>query len=124
MVDEFKSIRGSLLKAVMTTLKESSVSVKGVLDDDYDEHEDYDDDRAANNPLDSRLIKELLGGVFAKAGKSKDEIVSIVAREIGMSVAAAIKEPLRMLAEHQRLQITFEFVDKNSEDDAALLRQN
>ncbi len=39
--------------------------------------------------------------------------MSIVAREIGVAVAAMLKEPLAALAKNQKLQISFEFVPKD-----------
>jgi hypothetical protein len=115
MVDEFRSIRNNLLKAVVSTLKDSKISVKGMgsaFGDDEDD--DFEDDEFREDPLlDSSFVKELIGTLFSKAGKSKDEIVNIVAREIGVAVAAAVKEPLKQLALHQRLQISFEFVPKD-----------
>jgi len=110
MADEFKGIRSNILKAVMSTLKDSSISVKGGLtDDDFDDIDDHD----RQGLLDAKVVRELLATVLSRAGKSKDELVNIIAREIGMSVAAAIKEPLKMLAENKRLQISLEFVDKH-----------
>ena len=87
MADEFKSIRDNLFK---------------VLTGKGDRDETPDDGVGA-----------LLGAIFQRAGKGKDEVVGIVAREIGVAVAAMLKEPMAALAKNQKLQISFEFVPKD-----------
>ena len=104
MVDEFKSIRDNLFKA-LTGL------AGGTADED---DEDVDD----GTRMDARTARALLQALFARAGKGKDEVVQIIAREIGMAVAAMLKEPLSQLAKHQKLQISFEFVPKASAAEA------
>lgn len=104
MVDEFKSIRDNLFKA-LTGLTGSPTG-----DDDDD-----GEDEAAR--MDARTARALLQALFARAGKGKDEFVQIIAREIGMAVAAMLKEPLSQLAKHQKLQISFEFVPKSPQAD-------
>lgn len=111
MVDEFKSIRDSLFKTL------SGLTITTREDDDDTESEDKDD-RASGGPssgVDARAAKALLGALFAKAGKSKDDIVQIIAREIGLTVAAMLKEPLTQIAKHQKLQISFELVPKEKD---------
>src|SRR5690606_38214243 len=103
MVDEFKSIRDNLLKA-LSGLAGSSDE----LDEDYEESVE----RSAS-PIDASAAKAIIATVFARAGKGKDEIVQIIAREIGGAVAALLKEPLSQLAKNQKLQISFEFVPKS-----------
>lgn len=56
--------------------------------------------------------KELVASLAQWAGKSKDEIVTMVCREIGQATAAVLKEPLAQIIESQKVQITFEFVPK------------
>ncbi len=98
MVDEFKSIRDNLFKVL---------TGKG-------EREGADDDMGGmGSVLDAGTAKALLGAIFQRAGKGKDEVVGIVAREIGVAVAAMLKEPLAALAKNQKLQISFEFVPKD-----------
>ena len=97
MADEFKSIRDSLFRALMGN---------------FDDIDESDADAPRTGRLDSSTTKALLSAIFARAGKGKDEVVQIVAREIGVAVAAMLKEPLAQLADKQKLQISFEFVPK------------
>jgi hypothetical protein len=101
MVDEFKTIRDNLFKAI--TGLGASVS---------DDSDDSDEDISGPRLVDAKATRALLQALFARAGKGKDEVVQIIAREIGMAVAAMLKEPLSQLAKHQKLQISFEFVPK------------
>ncbi len=99
VVDEFRSIRDNLFKVL---------TGKGTSDRD-----DGDDGLGSGGlSIDAGAARALIAAVFARAGKGKDEVVQIVAREIGNAVAAMLKEPLAQLAKHQKLQISFEFVPK------------
>jgi hypothetical protein len=109
MVDEFKSIRDNLFKA----LTGFSVSVRSGDGQAEDDAGGDDDEPRGRGAMDARAARALIGALFAKAGKGKDEIVQIVAREIGAAVAAMLKEPLTLLAKHQKLQISFELVPKS-----------
>lgn len=102
MVDEFKSIRDNLFKAF------AGLASGGVDDDDHGE------DESTDRTSDAKAARALLQAIFARAGKGKDEIVQMLAREIGMAVAAMLKEPLSQLAKNQKLQISFEFVPKTA----------
>ena len=107
MADEFKSIRENLFKAL-------AGRTFGERTDDY---QDADEEGGSSGPgMDAGAARALLGALFARAGKGKDEVVQVMARELGMAVAAMLKEPLAQLAKHQKLQISFEFVPK---EDAA-----
>ena len=110
MVDEFKSIRNNLLK----TLTGISITTRTGFGDDEDDTE-ADEGSESSGRGDILAARALFGALFAKAGKSKDEIVQIIAREIGMTVAAMLKEPLAQIAKHQKLQISFELVPKSSD---------
>lgn len=101
MVDEFKTIRDNLFRAL-------AGAGSG---DNADDDDEADRTRGAS-PLDASAARALIGALFARAGKGKDEVVQIIAREIGAAVAAMLKEPLAQLAKHQKLQISFEFVPK------------
>lgn len=103
MVDDFKSLRDGLFRTLL-----------GSLDEDDDESA-----TGSKSRLDASATKALLGQIFARAGKGKDEVVQIIAREIGVAVAAMLKEPLAQLAKNQKLQISFEFVPKSGKGDAA-----
>jgi hypothetical protein len=98
VVDEFKSIRDNLFKVLTGKSGERG--------------DDGDDDLGGGPSIDAGAARALIATVFARAGKGKDEVVQIIAREIGMAVAAMLKEPLAQLAKHQKLQISFEFVPK------------
>lgn len=76
-----------------------------------------------NEDVDAKTAKALISALFARAGKSKDEVIHMVAREIGMAVAAMLKEPLALLAKHQKLQISFEFVPKQRHERGAAGRE-
>jgi hypothetical protein len=111
MVDDFKSIRENLFK-VLTGI---GAGAPGTGEDD----EDADDDSGVRiRGLDAGAARALIGALFARAGKGKDEVVQIIAREIGVAVAAMLKEPLSQLARHQKLQISFEFVPKEGHEKA------
>ncbi len=107
MADEFKTIRDNLFK-VLTNIGTAATA--------RDDGASSSDDDRAGAPLEAGA-RALIGAFFARAGKSKDEVVQIIAREIGLAVAAMIKEPLGQLAKHQKLQISFEFVPKEGDDD-------
>jgi hypothetical protein len=98
MVDEFKSLRDNLFKVLTGKDKD---------------RDDEDGLGGLGSVLDAGTAKALLGAIFQRAGKGKDEVVGIVAREIGVAVAAMLKEPLAALAKNQKLQISFEFVPKD-----------
>lgn len=97
MADDFKSIRENLFKAVIGGISESRGKMT--------------EEEAAADSIAS--LRTLFGTITARAGKGKDEVVQILAREIGIAVAAMLREPLSELAKHQRLQVTFELVPKS-----------
>lgn len=65
------------------------------------------------------IVKEVVNGAFKNAGKSKDEIIQLLGREIGLAWAAVLKEPMEKLIENKSLSITIELVskDKNSKSE-------
>jgi hypothetical protein len=97
MVDEFKSLKDTLLKSVFTTV------VGGA-----------DGDRQSPSAL-----RELISTLASIAGKGKDEMVQIISREIGIAVAGVVKEPLRQVLEDSRMKITIELVPKSEDTTAA-----
>jgi hypothetical protein len=105
MVDEFRTIRDNLFKVL--TGKDRGDEVEP----DFGDGGDNEGSGFAG--LDASAAKALIAAVFARAGKGKDEVVQIIAREIGLAVAAMLKEPLAQLAKHQKLQISFEFTPKS-----------
>ena len=62
------------------------------------------------------LAKEIINTTIKSAGKSKDELVQILGREIGLAWAAVLKEPLEKIIEGKSLQITIELVSKEGEE--------
>lgn len=109
MVDEIRSIKENLFKALAGM---AASPVDGDADaDDGDDSSPEEQGRRLS--IDAQTARALLGAIFTRAGKGKDEVVQIVAREIGVAVAAMLKEPLTQLAKNQKLQISFEFVNKN-----------
>jgi predicted hydrocarbon binding protein len=99
MVDDFRSLRDGLRRALLGQMSFQSEADSG--------SDDRDDQTSAD------VLKALLGALFARAGKGKDEVVQIIGREIGQAIAAMLREPLSKIAENQKLQISFELVPKN-----------
>lgn len=64
------------------------------------------------------FLRDILNGALKSAGKSKDEFVTILGREMGLAFAAMVKEPLQKIVESKRLRIQFdiELVDKNKSE--------
>lgn len=58
------------------------------------------------------IVKDVVQGAFKNAGKSKDEIIQLLGREIGLAWAAVLKEPLEKLLENKTLQIEVQLVSK------------
>jgi hypothetical protein len=56
--------------------------------------------------------KDLVSGLLSKAGKSKDEVIQILGREIGLALAAVLAKPLEQMTENKRVRITVELVPK------------
>ena len=56
--------------------------------------------------------KELLGAILSRAGRSKDDLVQILGREIGQAFAAVLKEPIDAIIEDKKIQITIELQSK------------
>lgn len=105
MVDDLKSLKDNLFKVLANRGQQN----EGTADDDRDVQNEGNE----GSFIDSRAARAIMGTLFAKAGKSKDDVVQILAREIGMAVAGMLKQPLSQLAKNQKLQISFEFVPKN-----------
>lgn len=106
MVDDLKSLKDNLFKVL---------AGRNQGGDEFPDEETDDDDSGSSEGsfIDSSAARAVISTIFARAGKSKDDVVQILAREIGMAVAGMLKQPLSELAKHQKLQITFEFVPKN-----------
>ncbi len=56
--------------------------------------------------------RDLVSGLLSKAGKSKDEVIQILGREIGLALAAVLSKPLEQMTENKRVRITVELVPK------------
>lgn len=56
--------------------------------------------------------KDLIFGLLSKAGRSKDEVIQILGREIGLALAAVLAKPLEHLTETKRIRVTVELVPK------------
>jgi hypothetical protein len=56
--------------------------------------------------------RDLVSGLLSKAGKSKDEVIQILGREIGLALAAVLAKPLEHMTETKRVRITVELVPK------------
>lgn len=56
--------------------------------------------------------RDILLGLLSKAGRSKDEVIQTLGREIGLALAAVLAKPLEQLTETKRVRITVELVPK------------
>lgn len=61
---------------------------------------------------DDSTAKDIVLGLLSKAGRSKDEVIQILGREIGLALAAVLAKPLEQMTENKRLRITVELVAK------------
>ena len=68
------------------------------------------------DPEDKPSARDVIGAVASWGGKSKDEIVQALCREIGVATAAVLKEPLNQVLENRKLQITMELVPKSADE--------
>lgn len=56
--------------------------------------------------------RDLVLGLLSKAGRSKDEVIQILGREIGFALAAVLAKPLEQMTENKRIRVTIELVPK------------
>lgn len=94
MVDDFKILKEKLVKTILSNVSSG-------------------DEQMRNDRIDS-LIRDAVIGAFERAGKSKDEIIRLLGREIGFALAAVLKEPFSQLTENKKLQITVELTPKDT----------
>ena len=59
--------------------------------------------------------RDLVWGLLSKAGKSKDDVIQILGREIGLALAAVLAKPLEQMTESKQVRITVELVPKSSQ---------
>ncbi len=62
--------------------------------------------------------RDIVSGLLSKAGKSKDEVIQILGREIGLALAAVLAKPLQQITENKRVRITVELVPKSKKKSA------
>ena len=62
------------------------------------------------------LVKELFSAVLKSAGKGKDEVITVLGREMGLAFAAMVKDPLQKIVDSKALKVNFEIelVDKGT----------
>ena len=60
-------------------------------------------------------FKDFIGGLSSLAETSKDEIVAVVCKEIGLATANTLKEPLNQIMKSKKLQITVELVSRDDQ---------
>ena len=89
MVDDFKTLKDSIFKAVFSATQTG-------------------DSSKANNS--SNSLRDMVGALASLAGKGKDEIVQIISREIGLAVAGLLREPINQALRDKKMRITIEFV--------------
>jgi hypothetical protein len=62
--------------------------------------------------------KDMVLGLLSKAGRSKDEVIQILGREIGLALAAVLAKPLEQMTENKRIKITLELEAKHKKPSA------
>lgn len=62
------------------------------------------------NRIERKIASELVSGVLSRLEKSKDEIIRLFCRELGIAMAGILKEPLQRLSESRKIQVTIEIV--------------
>jgi hypothetical protein len=112
VVDDLKSFKDSLLKTLVAGIG-SVAGGQSSASDATDEGNDADQGEVSDDGARAGLARDLLVTLLTKAGRSKDEVIQILGREIGSALAAMLRKPLAELARNQRLQVTFEFVPKD-----------
>lgn len=65
---------------------------------------------ARANRMERKIASELVSGVLSRLEKSKDDIIRLFCRELGVAMAGILKEPLQRLSESRKMQITIEIV--------------
>ncbi len=68
---------------------------------------------------DDSTARDLVLGLLTKAGRSKDEVIQILGREIGLALAAVLAKPLEQMTESKRVRITVELVPKSTKKAAS-----
>jgi hypothetical protein len=91
MVDEIKSIKDAIRNTILSS---------GSGEDDHGDR------------LMGRMARDVINQILSKAGKSKDDIIQVLGREIGIALAAMLKQPLEQLVESKKVRITVELVGK------------
>ena len=119
MVDDLKSLKDNLFKVLASRGQSEDT-------DNDDDEKDTENGRSSSEGsfIDSRAARAIMSTIFARAGKGKDDVVQILAREIGMAVAGMLKQPLSELAKNQKLQISFEFVPKKDGEAGVSLKRS
>lgn len=102
MSEEPKSLFDLLYQTVKSTIPRSKIN--------FTYNEMNDDNMSDRDAVNARALLQAIG---SWAGKGKDEVVQILAREVGVAVAAMLKEPVTQILENRRLQITLDLVKKN-----------
>ena len=98
MSEEPKSLFDLLYQTVKSTIPKSKINFT------------YNDENMSDR--DAMNARALLQAIGSWAGKGKDEVVQILAREVGIAIAAMLKEPVTQILENRRLQITLDLVRK------------
>ncbi len=69
--------------------------------------------------LDLKNVRELVGTLASWAGQSKDEVIQMMCKEIGMAVASTLKEPIAQALEGRKLQFTMQLLPRDSKSKTA-----
>ncbi len=80
-----------------------------------DEDDDDDQENGGKSRIDLKTAKALINALANWAGKGKDEIIQVLCREIGLAIAAVLKEPLKQVIENRTLRVSLELVPKTKD---------
>lgn len=105
MADDLKNLRDRLIKGALAFF--------------WAQEGDKDNLKDIAPDLDETTIRDIIGDLLDKTTKSTSEIVRSLGREIGMTFAAMLKEPLSQLAKSQKILISIELVPKAPAEEEA-----
>jgi hypothetical protein len=63
---------------------------------------------------DGTNAQKIVLGLLSKAGRSKDEVIQILGREIGLALAAVLAKPLEKMTESKQLRVTIDLIPKSN----------
>ncbi len=97
MIDDVKVLTERLLKSLLLSVAGSKQN--------------------SEDSIDYNALRDILVLLIEKFGKSKDDVIQILGREIGFAIAAVLKEPAGQLVESKRLVVSIELEPKRNNSD-------